>query len=418
MERACCPIPNSLEFLAATAYRDVGFGNFRQSKSPGTELTFKELPRGYNALGFLDRIFNFDTRASRSGCGAPAEGVTAPEPNHAGMERSEDDKKYPKVGRHFLMRKILLLVNPLFEERRGRDLPRILETFRNQGATVELEETGVLRAAGEQARRASAEGLDAVVVCGGDGTVFEALQGLAGSQTPLGIVPFGTGNVLAQNLKIPKDPAAVVQWLLSSRPVPIPLGRISCCPAGAGQAHKTWYFAMSAGMGLHASLMAAAQGANKKANGRQAYYTAGLKLLFQHPLQPFDIEITTPENAVLRRQVCEAIVVRVAELNFWRPGGGLTLPFLRVATVEGSSRWRLMRASLEAFLGAPGPRGRPQPENRAARYEDAIRIVCRPIPGREYPMPLGVEADGEVLDFSCAVIEMAGTSVNLLAHAL
>lgn len=315
------------------------------------------------------------------------------------------------------MHKILLLINPLFEDNNGRDLPRILDAFKQGGARVDLEETGENRAAGEKARRAAAEGFDAVVVCGGDGTVFDALQGLAGSDVPLGIVPFGTGNVLAQNLKIPRDPAARARWILSGRPLSVPLGRITCCPGEEPQELRSWYFAMSAGMGVHAALMAAARESAKKANGRGAYYRAGAKLLFQHPLQPFDIEITTADHGLLRRQVCEAIALRVAELNFWRPGGGLTFPFLRLATVEGHSRWRLMQASLDALLGFPGARNRPQAEDAPARYEDVLRVVCRPIPGWKYTTPLGVEADGEVLDFSSAVIEMAGVSVNLLAHA-
>ena len=104
--------------------------------------------------------------------------------------------------------------------------------FRESGAALDILETGENRAAGPKAKRAVAEGFDAIVVCGGDGTIFDVIQGLAGSAVPLGIIPFGTGNVMAQNLKVPKDPEDAARWILRSRPNPVPLGRITCCTAG------------------------------------------------------------------------------------------------------------------------------------------------------------------------------------------
>ena len=310
------------------------------------------------------------------------------------------------------MRKILLLVNPVFEKRCGRDLPPILHTFQQAGAQVEVLETEENRSAGDKAKQAAEDGFDAVVVCGGDGTVFDVVQGLAGSPVPLGIVPFGTGNVLAQNLKIPKDPVAAARWILSSRPRSVPLGKIT---RSVADAQESWFFAMAAGMGMHAAMMAAVRHSQKRAGGRSAYFAAGFKLLFQHSVEPFEIEITTTGGTVLRRQACEAIAVRVSELNFWRPGGGLALPFLRLATVEGQSRWRLAQASFDAFFHGAGARDRQPSENASARYEDVVRVVCRPISGLEYKAPLAVQADGEAFDATCAVIEMAGVDVQLLS---
>src|ERR1700743_1064439 len=101
------------------------------------------------------------------------------------------------------MRKILLLANSLFESRGKRELPRILRVFAEAGVEVEVQESGISRAAGAKAKRAIEQGIDAIIVCGGDGTLFDFLQGVAGSDVPLGILPFGTGNIVAQNLKTP-----------------------------------------------------------------------------------------------------------------------------------------------------------------------------------------------------------------------
>jgi len=309
------------------------------------------------------------------------------------------------------VRRILLLVNPIFVRNGRRYLPGILQVFEKAGVTVELVEAVADRSAKDAIACAVQEHLDAVIVCGGDGTVFDALQGLAGSEIPLGICPFGTGNVLAQNLKIPLNPVEAARWLLTAKPRAVPLGRITL-PTAKGEC--SWFFAMAAGMGGHAVMMKAAERYGKHKAGKVAYFAAGLETLFTYPLQPFDIEITTTNGDVLKRQVCELIAVRVAELNLWRPGGGLELPFLRLATVEGASRLRLARASLEALVLQEGQRDRPPKADPAARYEDVIRVECRPIPELQYRHPIAVEADGEILGSSCATIEMANVHVNLL----
>jgi diacylglycerol kinase family enzyme len=312
------------------------------------------------------------------------------------------------------MKKILLFVNPVLQQTgaRRRDIARVHHAFREAGAAVDTLETGENRAAGPKAALAVAEGYEAVVVCGGDGTIFDVIQGIAGSSVPLGIIPFGTGNVLAQNLQVPRDPVAAAHCILRSRPVPVPLGKVTCCvPAG----RRSWLFAMAAGMGMHATLMSEARRSGKSRVGRAAYFAAGGRLLLNHPVQPFDIAITTINGSVVHQQVSEAIALRVAELNRWRPGGGLTFPFLRLATVAGYSRSRLARATYEALFRSGGARNRAQEEDAAAYYQDVVRVVCRPTPNHNYNPAIAVEADGEVLGASCAEIEMAGTEVLLLS---
>jgi len=76
------------------------------------------------------------------------------------------------------------------------------------------------------AREAVASGVDGLVVCGGDGMVNVAAQVLAGSGTPLGIVPMGTGNDTARALGLPlKDPAAAADVVVRGRARTIDLAR-------------------------------------------------------------------------------------------------------------------------------------------------------------------------------------------------
>jgi hypothetical protein len=113
--------------------------------------------------------------------------------------------------------------------------------------------------------------------------------------------------------------------------------------------------------------------------------------------------------------VCEALAVRVAELNRWRPGGGLHFPFLRLATVSGASRSRLALASFEALFRSGGARDRDPAANASAIYRDVKRVVCKPISDQPYLPAIAIQADGEVLGASCATIEMAGLNICLCA---
>jgi diacylglycerol kinase (ATP) len=325
------------------------------------------------------------------------------------------------------MRRVLLFVNPVFEQRSmHRDaIARIAVLLGAGGRSVEVVETLSAQSAGDQARQGIDEGFDTILVCGGDGTVFNVIQGVAGTEIPVGILPFGTGNVLAQNLDLPRNPLEAANLLLHSSPRRIPLGRITMkvkdlpeeLPGrGPLTRTKSWFFTMAAGMGLHASLMNIADGWGKRGIGRSSYFFAGASLLLRHRIQPFEIEVTPASGEVFRQRVCEAIAVRVAQLNRWRPGGSLESDTLRLAAVAATSRWGLAAASIRALARTEARNGASSTDKDSSgvSYLDVQRVVCRPVPDYDYTNRLLAEADGEVLGASQAVIEMARESFYLL----
>jgi len=312
------------------------------------------------------------------------------------------------------VRRFLVLVNPVFRSLGPRKLARIQQVFDQAQIATVTRHTGPNREAIQIAHQAAEDDFDALIVCGGDGTVFEALQGLAGSSVPIGIIPLGTGNIIAQNLGIPRDAVAAAHWLTSATPISVPLGKITLNGTDEPQ---SWLFAMSAGIGGHAAMMSAARRYGKHTAGRIAYFGAGLEILASHPIQLFSMKITTVAGDIIERQASEMIAVRVAQLNLWRPGGGFHLPFLRLASVEGTSRLHLAQASFAALVRGGGRRDRPARANSPARYEDVVRVECSPLAGMQYKAPLVVQADGEILGSSSATIEMAGTNVNFLCHS-
>jgi diacylglycerol kinase (ATP) len=185
-------------------------------------------------------------------------------------------------------------------------------------------------------------GVDAIVVCGGDGTVFDVLQGLAGSEIPLGLIPFGTGNILAQNLHIPNKSADSARWLLGAKPRRVPLGKINLLRF---RRHANLVLCHSCRTGCPCRHDGSDAPPPEGPNGTDGLFRRGRQALFSHPVQPFEMKIKTVEGKILERRASEVIAVRVAALNLWRAGGDLGLPFLRLASVEGESRWRLAKAS-------------------------------------------------------------------------
>jgi diacylglycerol kinase (ATP) len=121
---------------------------------------------------------------------------------------------------------VRLLVNP--GGGRGRT-GRHLERLRRLAAARALElvvsaDVADLEAAG---RRAAADGVDRLLVAGGDGTLHHALQGLAHRRCALGILPLGSGNDLAAALGIPRDLSAAFELALAGAARPIDLGRVA-----------------------------------------------------------------------------------------------------------------------------------------------------------------------------------------------
>lgn len=309
------------------------------------------------------------------------------------------------------LRNLLLLVNPVFLVRSQRRLPSILSTFSQAGVSVDVRETLPNRDAAAVAAAAAA-GFDTVVVCGGDGTIFDVLQSLAGSELPLGIIPFGTGNILAQNLGMPRNPVAAARRILSGKIQSTQLGKLTC---RSGAETRSWYFAMSAGMGAHAAVMTATRRARKARVGRAAYFAVGLRQILSQPSYPFEIEVIGVDGRRTVQRVFEAIALRVSRLNLWRTGGGLDLPFLRLASVAAGAGSSAAASPLRSLINATVRDGQARRIHSPVLYQNVVKVTCRPLPSEAiHPSPIPIQADGEVLGDSYATIEMAGRSLRLI----
>ncbi|MCU1505781.1 MAG: diacylglycerol kinase [Microbacteriaceae bacterium] len=245
--------------------------------------------------------------------------------------------------------KIVVAINPTASFGRGRTVgPAVVQTLRAAGHDVTALTEPDFEELVDSARKSMAGGPDALVVVGGDGMVSLGVNLLAGTKTPLGIVPSGTGNDLARGLGIPiGNTEAAIEMLLDRlhhSPRVIDAGRITM-----SDGRLTW-FASVASAGFDAVV-------NERANllrwprGRGRYNVALLRELAV--LKPIGYRLVL--DGVERR----TRAMLVAAGNNVSLGGGMRLlpdaklddGLLDVVVVQPLSRIAFLRIFPRVFRG-------------------------------------------------------------------
>lgn len=152
-----------------------------------------------------------------------------------------------------------------------------------------------------QTRRAIEEGAEVVFVSGGDGTVRSCVEGVAGTDAALAVLPAGTGNLLATNLGLPDDPAEGVRLAVERGRRRLDVGEVD------GQV-----FAVMAGMGFDAKMLDDASTTLKARIGPPAYVVSALKHLRDRPMR---VEVRIDDDPPLRRRARTVIVGNVGRLQ-------------------------------------------------------------------------------------------------------
>ena len=168
------------------------------------------------------------------------------------------------------------------------------EILRKVGMEVGVSPTAWPGAASELAKEAARKGRDIVLVCGGDGTINEVINGLAGSQVSLGLLPGGTANILAREVGLPLNPVRAAAELSRWSPLRIPLGKATWCiekasinGAPAQKEQVTRYFVSVAGIGYDAHIVYKLSLEMKSSWGVAGYIMEALRQVFRYPFQGF-----------------------------------------------------------------------------------------------------------------------------------
>ena len=129
-------------------------------------------------------------------------------------------------------------------------LDRAVRVLEKNGHTVTVAPTTGPNTAGAIARRQIARGAGLIVAAGGDGTINEVVEGMVHSRVPLAILPAGTANVLAMEMKLGTRLERVAERLEECRPHRIPVGLLTC---DGGRVRR--HFMLMAGIGLDAHIV-------------------------------------------------------------------------------------------------------------------------------------------------------------------
>jgi YegS/Rv2252/BmrU family lipid kinase len=225
----------------------------------------------------------------------------------------------------------------------------------------------------ELARNAAREGYDAVIAAGGDGTVNEVVNGIAGSETALAVIPGGTANVWAREVGSPRHPGSVAAMLEHGQRRRIDLGI-------AGDR----YFLLMASFGLDSAVAASVSSYAKAHFGRVAYVARGLREATRYSGVQAEI---TADGETWR------IPLLLGLLGNTRSYGGLISVSHRARANDGLLDMVLYRAG--GILGF----GRQLARTLVQQHESGLGTVYREVRDvtvRTDPV-VPVQADGEVI---------------------
>lgn len=233
---------------------------------------------------------------------------------------------------------IRVIYNPAAGPRAVNRISRARELLTEAGTPFEIRETAGPGDALLLAREAAHEGFSTVLAVGGDGTINEAANGLAGSATRLAVLPHGTGNVFADEVGLPETVEGCIALLSGGETVEVRL-------AMAGDR----YFLLVASAGFDAEVVERMNSRQKNLLGIGAYYLAGMRHLLRE--QP-TLWMEFPDK---ERVEAQAVLI----LRGRKYGGGVTMApegsllqnTLHVVALRKTGRWPIVRFALNARLG-------------------------------------------------------------------
>ncbi len=281
------------------------------------------------------------------------------------------------------MARALLIVNPVAARTDTRTPDRVCEVLRSAGWSVEQVTTTTSTDAREFARQAVGAGIDTVAVFGGDGTTMQAAASLIGTEVALGLIPGGTGNLLAGNLRIPGNPLKAARVLTGGRRRVIDVGRME-------EAGGTHYFGVTCGAGADAWVMGQTLTRHKRRWGIGAYLATTARLLPRLRNTPCTV---TVDGEVLQLNVVLMLVLNCGEmippLVRVRPEISPEDGVLDFVAVSADSPWEGMRGLVRAVVQGYRKRIGNVPYIRYARGRHFRVETADPLPAQFDGDPVG-----------------------------
>lgn len=292
--------------------------------------------------------------------------------------------------------RLYVVFNPTAGAQRRSVVEMVSRALAAKGAAVTIAETIAPGHAEELARGAVREGARLVVAAGGDGTIAEVANGIAGSDAALAVIPLGTANVIAHEWGLPFAVEAIAHALAASRTRPM---RPLLARFGDGRARLVLQML---GVGLDSAVVASLDGGLKRRLGKSAYVLETVRQVFAWPFPRLAIRV---DGEAL--EVAQAIATKG---RFY--GGRLLLaPHARAeaegfvaALFPGRGRLAAIRAGLALPLNLLPSLG-----GVSFRHARSLGILA--------PAGLPVQADGDLIGRTPVLVTEAETAIPLVVPA-
>lgn len=298
-------------------------------------------------------------------------------------------------------RNIALVYNPKAGAlRKGIDrITQLEEALRSRDLMVKLWPTEAAGDATRLAHKAVIEGVDTLIVCGGDGTINEAAQGVIKSETALAVWPCGTANVLAKEMNLTRDPNRLADLVAAKQTRLVSVG-------SAKSLNDDWqrYFLLMAGVGLDATIIKAVNPESKTRWGIGAYWMAGFRTLADWPLTPFSLELNDE-----RRDATFAIIANAANYASYfklAPRAQMDDDYLDLCIFNSYSRLSYLGYAALAVTG-----------NHTLSPQVVYRKTSEVIATPDIPLPqiTPVQLDGELVGSLPMKFECIPKSLSIVA---
>ncbi|MEW6378967.1 MAG: diacylglycerol kinase family protein [bacterium] len=288
-------------------------------------------------------------------------------------------------------RQFKIIMNPISGAGRGLEkgasLARLL---RQQGIEVEVYITRHSQDAEQEARKAQIP----LIVVGGDGTINEVINGLAGREIPLAVFPMGTANVLAREFHLPRKPAGFLSLIRSGKTRLLDSGQICQQPNRR--------FLMVASLGLDAEVTRIMRQIRTGSIHVSSYLAPLWNALKHYHYSPFTLMI---DDRVITAPVTTAVIGNVRNYGGFfsithqaMPDDGL----LDICTFPGGTRRDYFRYLLGAVL------------HRPSIFSDAAYYRGKKIEVIQAASPIPVELDGDFFGYTPFTCTLIPHSVPLL----
>jgi len=284
----------------------------------------------------------------------------------------------------------LLILNPWAgSKRKSSRLPRLVQQLRLAFPNLETATTRLRNDGIRLAQEAVGKNCRLIICAGGDGTINEVINGLAGSDAALAILPTGTGNALAREIGLPMNAFKAGGLVSMSKPTATPLGQVN------GR-----YFVLLAGVGFDAFIIQQVSLRLKRRFGIFAYLAAGFLSLFKYPYPTIRFKI---QDRIVTGTCAFFFKARCPIGPFvLSPKAGLQEPYLDLYIFKGRGPVTYLRYIVAVLLGWHSK----LPDVEYQKVKEATVSS---------DVPIRVHTDGEIMEQSDSYrIGIAPEHLNLL----